>query len=100
MFVKLKSSLIVLNTIFIFIFSNISSPQNGSYLDSLDKRFALQFQITDNFSLTDFQGTIFSGKYHFAKREAVRIGLSVSLGDSETETELTRLDTAETDKSK
>jgi hypothetical protein len=100
MFVKLEFSLIVLTTIFITIFSKISSPQNGSYLDSLDKRFALQFQITDNFSLTDFQGTIFSGKYHFAKREAVRIGLSVSFGDSETETELTRLDTAETDKSK
>lgn len=73
--------------IFILIFTNTILPQNYSYLDSLDGKFALQFQITSNFSLTNFQGTIFSGKYHFSNRDAIRLGISLDFGDSNYETD-------------
>lgn len=74
--------------------------QSTSYLDSLDGKFALQFQITDNFTLSDFQGTIFSGKYHFSKRDAIRLGLMLEFADSELESEISRLDTIDTDEAK
>ena len=64
-----------------------TSLAQSSYLDSLDGKFALQFQINDNFSLSDFQGTTISGKYHLGKRDAVRLGLNVSFDDSDVERE-------------
>ncbi len=75
------------------IFVTTSFSQSTSYLDSLDGKFALQFQINENFSLSDFQGTIFSGKYHFSSRDAVRLGLSVSFRDSERDEIGSRTDT-------
>jgi hypothetical protein len=67
--------------------------QSTSYLDSLDGKFALQFQITDNFQLSSFQGAILSGKYHFSSRDAVRLSLSLDFGDSKNEIEVNNLDT-------
>jgi len=100
MFFSFKSLTCLIIPIFIFLFSKISSPQDDSYLDSLDGKFALQFQINDNFKLSSFQGTTFSGKYHFSNRDAFRLGLSLEFGDAETESELTRLDTVNIDKSR
>ncbi|MCU7491028.1 MAG: hypothetical protein ACM3UR_14190 [Bacteroidota bacterium] len=48
--------------------------------DLSDSSRALQFQITDNFSLSSFQGSVFSYMHHFTKERALRIGLSVSVG--------------------
>ena len=76
------------------LFITTSFSQNTSYLDSLDGKFALQFQISDNFNLASFQGTTFSGKYNFSSRDAVRLGLSIELGDSESETTINYLDTS------
>jgi len=59
----------------------------------LDGKFALQFQISDNFQLSNFQGTTFSGKYHFGYRSVVRVGFSVNLNNSDGETNQTFLDT-------
>jgi hypothetical protein len=53
----------------------------------LDGKFALQFQISDNFNLTNFQGTIFSGKYHFSKRDAIRLGISTDYTDEKNESD-------------
>ena len=72
---------------------NTSFPQQTSYLDSLDGKFALQFQITQNFSISNFQGSVFSGKYHFSKRDAIRFGLSLNLSSTDTEAEINYLDT-------
>ena len=69
----------------ILILSTINAQ--SSYLDSLDGKFALQFQINENFSLSDFQGTTLSGKYHLGKRSAIRLGLNVSFDDSDIERE-------------
>jgi len=82
--------------ILLFVFSlfiNTGFSQNTSYLDSLDGKFALQFQITDNFQLSNFQGTVISGKYHFSKRDAIRLGLEISMSDTETEVTVKNLDT-------
>lgn len=86
--------------IFFLVFTKDCLPQSESYLDSLDGKFALQFQITDNFTLSDFQGTILSGKYHFSKRDAIRLGVMLEFADSELESEVSRLDTIDTDESK
>ena len=76
--------------LFFIVFTKVCLPQNESNLDSLDGKFALQFQISDNFNLTNFQGTIFSGKYHFSNRDAVRLGISLDFGDSNYETDTDR----------
>lgn len=38
---------------------------------------ALQFQIDRNFSLSDFQGALFSWKHHFSSNKALRIGVDI-----------------------
>lgn len=97
MFFDYKLIKTILPLLFGFIFSSSSLSQNTSYLDSLDGRYALQFQITANFSLTNFQGTILSGKYHFNKRDAIRLGLSIELDDSDAEVEHNIRDTVNTE---
>lgn len=83
-------------TLFFFVFSFTCFAQNTSYLDSLEGKYALQFQISNNFNLTNFQGTTFSGKYHFGCRSAVRLGLSIDLLSTENDLNETRLDTSVT----
>jgi len=85
--------------IFFLFFTNTILCQDYSYLDSLNGKFALQFQISDNFNLTNFQGTTFSGKYHFSSRDAVRLGVSIEFSDADIETNITRLDTSDINKS-
>ena len=82
---RFKTNLIGIISIQIFflLFTKDCLPQNESYLDSLEGKFALQFQISDNFNLTNFQGTTFSGKYHFSGSDAIRLGLSLDFGNSE-----------------
>jgi hypothetical protein len=90
----------IISLLFFFIvFTKVCFPQNESYLDSLDGKFALQFQISDNFNLTNFQGTTFSGKYHLSNRDAVRLGVSLEFGNADIETSVTRLDTSDINKS-
>ncbi len=87
----LSNLLILLFVSQLFITTGFS--QSTSYLDSLDGKFALQFQIADNFQLSSFQGTTFSGKYNFSSRDAVRLGLSINFGDSEGDETISRSDT-------
>jgi len=79
--------------IFMLVFTNAIFPQNESYMDSLDGKFALQFQITENFSLSNFQGTVFSGKYNFTSRDAIRLGISVNFNNSKSDGNSTWPDT-------
>ena len=77
-----------------FILSLVSTTTaQTSYLDSLDGKFALQFQISSNFQLKDFQGTTFSGKYHFGKRDALRLGVSLGFADGSGQRDETFFDT-------
>ncbi len=47
---------------------------------------ALQFSIGDNFTLHSFQGATISYKHHLQPLTALRVGLSVSVGGSSSET--------------
>jgi opacity protein-like surface antigen len=95
-----KISFLIVSFFISAIFLGTSFSQQVTYLDSLDGKFALQFRITDNFCLSNFQGTILSGKYHISSRDAIRLGISLSFGSSDSETEINRLDTVKVDKSK
>ena len=59
----------------IILLSNRSFAQDSTLI-KLDKHFALQFQLGDNFKLTNFNGYTFSGKYHLSKF-AIRVGAEV-----------------------
>jgi hypothetical protein len=81
-----KYHLIYFFSLLFFILSLLSTtPAQTSYLDSLDGKFALQFQIGENFTLSNFQGAIFSGKYHVGIREAIRLGISLDFSEVNTE---------------
>lgn len=78
----------------LFILSLVTTTTaQTSYLDSLDGKFALQFQISENFTLSNFQGTILSGKYQLGKRSAVRLGISLNFDDSSINEQETIIDT-------
>lgn len=88
-----KYHLIYFFSLLFFILSLVSTTTaQTSYLDSLDGKFALQFQINQNFSLSDFQGTTFSGKYHFGKRDAARLGVSLDFEDGTGDWNITYFD--------
>ena len=65
--------------------STISRPRSEFVPYSpKDSSWALQFQISQNFSLSGFQGTTISIKRQFNPNNAIRLGLSLSLGGSST----------------
>jgi hypothetical protein len=80
-----KYHLIYFFSLFLILFLISTTTAQTSYLDSLDGKFALQFQISENFTLSNFQGAIFSGKYHVGIREAIRLGISLDFSDVNTE---------------
>ena len=45
---------------------------------NLKGKWALQFQVTENFTLDDFQGAAFSGKFHFNNHSAIRVGVDLN----------------------
>jgi len=79
--------LTIYSPLLLLIFFVSLTPAQTSYLDSLDGKFALQFQINENFRLSDFQGTTFSGKYHLGKKEAIRLGISLGFVDQQGDME-------------
>ena len=62
---------------FLIVFFSINAQEN-SEIPSLKGKYALQFRITENFTLSSFQGAIFSGKYCFTDYSSIRLGVSVS----------------------
>ena len=94
-FIKIYFSFLFASLIFV----STGFSQSTSYLDSLDGKFALQFQINENFTLANFHGSVLSGKYHFSKRDAIRLGLEINFGNSDSETIVNNLDTNIVDKS-
>ena len=84
---------LIITLLSLFVFSFACFAQNASYLDSLKGKYALQFQISNNFNLTNFQGSTFSGKYHFGCKSAVRLGLSLDFGDVEQDATTNQYDT-------
>ncbi len=74
------------------LFLTTGFSQSTSYLDSLDGKFALQFQIEGLFRLTSFQGSTLSGKYNFTDRDAVRLGISLGIRDSDRDNSINEID--------
>jgi hypothetical protein len=90
-----KYHLIYFFSLLLFIFSFISTTSaQTSYLDSLDGKFALQFQISENFTLTSFQGATLSGKYHPGKRSALRLGIELFSNNWNYDSEENTIDTS------
>jgi opacity protein-like surface antigen len=56
---------------------SVSYAQSGSSTADWVDRWALQFQVTDNFVLDDFQGATLSAKKQVSETEGVRIGADV-----------------------
>jgi hypothetical protein len=86
-----KSILAALAAIFVlFIFgqspaqegeADIGKPSHSLYKGSK----ALQFRITNDFVLTDFQGVALSGKKHISKNSAIRLGANLNVEFSTAE---------------
>jgi len=92
----LFQSLLKIYITFLFaslIFASTGFSQSTSYLDSLDGKFALQFQIEGLFRLTSFQGSTLSGKYNFSDRDVVRLGISLGITDSDIDNSINEIDT-------
>ena len=69
--------------LFLFLFTSLIRAQSNPDSVSLAGKYALQFQIAENFKLTSLQGTIISGKYHFTDSFGLRLGLSGTFNSSE-----------------
>ncbi len=96
MFTKSYFSNLYLFLFFILFFSGTGLSQNASYLDSLNGKFALQFQIEGLLRLTSFQGSTLSGKYNFSDRDVVRLGISLNIFDSDRDNSISQIDTTRT----
>lgn len=63
-----------------------TSPAQGNSALA-DQPWAIQFQINNNFTLSAFQGTTISAKYHFSPRQAVRFGVGIDTARRTTDYE-------------
>ncbi len=70
-----------------------SAAQDGTSNPLRDGSWAIQFRITDNFSLSTFSGSVISVKRHYSARSALRAGLSLSLSAGSLESERAFQDT-------
>ena len=71
----------------ILLISSGAFAQNSDSLPPIEKKrpnslkagtWALQFQITQNFTLRDFHGMVLSTKRHYSTRKAIRAGVGFS----------------------
>jgi hypothetical protein len=78
--IKKETFYLVLFFVTIFYTQMIfSQTSQDSIKNSLNKgSWSLQFQISQNFTLSSFQGSNFSAKKHFSPRSAIRFGIGLS----------------------
>lgn len=69
--------------LFLLLFVITINAQTTSDSLNLSGKYALQFQISENFKLSSLQGTILSGKYNFNNSIALRIGISGNYNSNE-----------------
>jgi opacity protein-like surface antigen len=65
----------ILTLLFLYFASSALFAQDST---SLAGKYALQFQISQNFTLSNFLGSVISGKYHFTNNSAIRLGVTFS----------------------
>ncbi len=63
---------------FILMISHVQAQDSENLSPLQEGSRALQFQISDNFNLNSFSGTLFSYKRHLSEDRANRIGLSLN----------------------
>jgi len=74
-----RSRLLFLVLISLLVTFYVQAQDTSSERNSLKAgAWALQFGITSNFTLTSFQGTTISTKYHFSDRDAIRGGMTIN----------------------
>ncbi len=73
-----KTKFLILISILFLTFSLNSFAQTNEEQIDLTGKWALQFQIDRYFTLDDFQGGTFSGKYHLNNSSAFRLGVSLA----------------------
>ena len=70
-----KAKFFVLISLILLTFTFNSFAQDDNEQINLTGKWALQFQITENFTLSNFDGMAFSGKFHFSNNSAIRTGI-------------------------
>jgi opacity protein-like surface antigen len=91
-----KKSLLLLISILIFVNNSLiySQSDQDSTKNSLKKgSWSLQFQISQNFTLRNFQGSNLSAKKHLSSKSAIRFGIGLSGTMTDREKDLKRDDT-------
>ena len=80
----MKFTKIILSLFLIFsLVSNLFSQKNDSGSDTTrtnglyDGSWSVQFRITNNFTLSSFNGANLALKYHFTKNSAIRFGVTL-----------------------
>lgn len=63
---------------FIILAHHLYSQDTTRNQIDLSGKYALEFQIAENFKLTSFDGAVISGKYCFDNSLAIRLGISFS----------------------
>jgi hypothetical protein len=86
-----KSKLSILISVLFLTFSFNSFAQTDSTQIDLSGKWALQFGISENFTLTNFQGGTISAKYHFNNNSALRFGVTLSQSNSDDENSITQI---------
>ncbi len=84
---------------YIILFIAINCLPNTSLFAQENKRensletgaWALQFQISRNFTLSRFEGSVISAKRHFSDKKSLRFGLSLNASISDAEQNSTRV---------
>jgi opacity protein-like surface antigen len=61
----------------------IFAQDSTSQQIDLTGKYALQFQIAEDFRLTSYNGAVISGKYNFSNSLAIRLGVSFSSKEDE-----------------
>ena len=74
-------------------FSSGYSEERDTLNSLEDGAWARQFKITDNFSLTNFTGSLVSLKRHYSPNSAARVGIGLSLNQADTDDEFSDPDT-------
>ena len=88
-----NSAKILLFFLFFSFVSNVFSQQNGAKdstaINSLyEGSWALQFKIASNFTLDSFDGSNLAFKYHFSKKSALRVGVTLKTYNTDSDYEI------------
>lgn len=75
-FISVNGLIFTVLTIFLFHTKGIAQVK-----EKHAGKYAFQFQIGSNFTLSTFQGSIFSGKYNFTENDAIRMGVTLNVNN-------------------